>query len=56
MAATTLTTGPTLTDEQVNDALVTLPPLPDNVMVLLRHQQAQINALTTRIETLEGAP
>lgn len=55
MAATALTTGPVLTDQQVNDALAVLPPLPDNVLMLLRHQQAQIAALASRIEDLEAA-
>jgi hypothetical protein len=55
MAATALTTGPTLTDQQVNDAMVALPPLPENVLLVLRHQQAQLDALTARIEAVEEA-
>ncbi len=55
-------TATVLMDERVaeiaavrDDALAVLPPLPDNVPMLLRHQQAQIAALTTRIEDLEAA-
>jgi hypothetical protein len=46
--------NPPLSDQQVDDALVKLPPLPDNVLVLLRHLQAQINDLTDRIAVLEA--
>ena len=43
-----------LTDEQVNAALLILPLLPDNVLIVLRHQQARIDDLTARIEDLEA--
>lgn len=43
-----------LTDDLVNAALLVLPPLPDNVLIVLRHQQAQLDDLTARIETLEA--
>lgn len=37
MPATALTAGPDLTDDQVNAAVAALPPVNDNVLVLLRH-------------------
>lgn len=54
MPAKSLTNGPTLTDSQVDAAGLTLAPVPDNVMVLLRHLQAQVTALTARVEDLEA--
>lgn len=53
MPAKVLTNGPTLTDEQIDKSTVALPPVPDNVLVLLRHLQAQVTALTARVEELE---
>lgn len=38
-----------LTDDEIDKALATLPPLPDEVVVLMRH-------LADRIATLEAAP
>lgn len=55
MPAKTLTTGPELTDQQIDQALVALPPLPDNVLAVVRHLQAQITELRLRIVDLEAA-
>lgn len=44
-----LTNDPNLTDAQLNEALEKLPPLDDNVLMVLRH-------LNARIATLEAAP
>lgn len=54
MPAKVLTTGETLTDEQVDAAASTLPPLPDNVLIYVRHLQDQVTALTERVEALES--
>jgi hypothetical protein len=48
-----LTTGPVLADEEVDEAGATLPPVPDNVVVLLKNLQQQISDLTDRVEALE---
>lgn len=53
MPSKILTTGPSLTDEQVDQAASKLPPVADNVKLHLRHLQDQVTALTTRIEALE---
>ncbi len=37
MAVKQLEAGPTLTDAQLDAALAKLPPVPDNVMMLIRH-------------------
>jgi len=55
MPAAVLTTGPTLTDEQVDQVALALPPVPDNAWVLIRHLQDQITALGSRIADLEAA-
>jgi len=44
---------PASTDAQVNKALQDLPVIPDNVLVVLRAQQAAIAALTARVLDLE---
>ncbi len=54
MPAEILTTGPSLTDEQVDKAATDLPPVPDNVKIHLRHLQDQVTALTERVEALEA--
>lgn len=54
MPAKVLTTGAVLTDAQVNAAVAALPPLPDNVLVLVRHLNAQVAALTVRVSALEA--
>lgn len=46
---------PPLTDSQVNAAMNSLPPLHDNVKVIVQHLQAQITALAARVADLEGA-
>ena len=56
MPAKVLMTGPTLTDEQLDAALVALPPLNDNILAVFRHLQAQITELRIRIVALEAAP
>ncbi len=55
MPAAVTTTGPTLTDEQVDRAATTLPPVPDNIRLLIRHLQDQITELRIRIVDLEAA-
>ena len=54
MAATVLTTNQLTTDAAVDTAMVELPPLPDNVLVIVRHLQRQITALETRVAALEA--
>jgi hypothetical protein len=54
MPAEVLTTTPTLTDDQVDAAMDKLPPLPDNVAVIVRHLQAQVTDLTARVAALEA--
>jgi hypothetical protein len=53
MPAKVLTNTTALTDEQVDAAHAKLPPLPDNVTLIVRHLQAQITDLTARVEALE---
>ncbi|HWJ64874.1 MAG TPA: hypothetical protein VNS19_23075 [Acidimicrobiales bacterium] len=55
MPAKVLTTGPTLTDEKVDEILTRYRPLDDPLLVVLRHLQAQITAQAARIEVLEAA-
>lgn len=45
MAPKILTTGPTLTDAQLDEALAKLPPLPDNVLAVLKDLHRRIAAL-----------
>jgi hypothetical protein len=54
MPAKILTQRPAMSDEQVDDALVRLPPLPANAMVVVTHLQDQITALTARVVELEA--
>lgn len=49
MAPRIITNNETLTDDEINEALAKLPPLPDEVLVLIRH-------LADRFATLEAAP
>lgn len=56
MPAKVLTTGPTLTDEKVDEILTRYRPLDDPLLVVLRHLQAQITELRIRIVALEAAP
>lgn len=44
----------TLTEEQVEAALLKLPQLDTTTLVLLRDLQAQITDLTARVEALEA--
>lgn len=37
MAVKQLDNGPTLTDAQLDEILSKLPPIPDNVLAVLRH-------------------
>jgi len=47
--------NPPLTDDQIDKALLILPPLHDNVMVVVQHLAAQITALAQRVTNLEEA-
>jgi hypothetical protein len=38
-----------LPDADADKALTTLPPIPDNVLVLLRNLQAQVTSLEDRV-------
>ena len=49
MAAKVLTTNQLTTDAAVDAALVKLPVLDDNVLVLLRNLQRQITAIEARL-------
>lgn len=53
MPTNVLTAG-ALTEDEVDEAMRTLPPLPDNVLVIVRHLQAQVTTLTARVATLEA--
>jgi hypothetical protein len=43
-----------LEDAGAEAALSKLPPLPDNVLVVMRNMQAQIDELAGRVTFLEG--
>ncbi|MFT3854174.1 MAG: hypothetical protein QM733_15740 [Ilumatobacteraceae bacterium] len=43
-----------LDDTEGDAALAILPPLPDNVTVVVRNLQAQISALAARVDELES--
>ena len=45
MPSKVTTTNQLTTDAAVDAAVAKLPPLPDNVLVIVRHLQAQITAL-----------
>ena len=49
MAPRILTSTDPLTDDQIDETLARYPPLPDEVLILIRH-------LADRIATLEEAP
>ncbi len=48
MAVKQLEAGPTLTDAQLDAALAKLPPVPDNVMMLIRHLHKRITVLEAK--------
>jgi hypothetical protein len=54
MAAKVLTTNQLTSDAAVDAAVATLPPLPDNVLLIVRNLQAQITALSARVTALGG--
>lgn len=49
-----LTTDALTNEVDVEDALSILPPLPDNVLVVVRHLQHQITELEARVDELEN--
>ena len=53
MAAQILATNQPTSDAAVDAAMLTLPPLPDNVAVLVRYLQRQVTALEARVAALE---
>jgi hypothetical protein len=48
MAVKQLEAGPPLTDAQLDEALSKLPPIPDNVLAVLRHLHDRLTVQEAR--------